>query len=351
MKQLREAQDNSTRPESDNASSCLHPLSKSLLPPCLSVAAIIACIVAVAIYFLGLRVGNTEVVKISVIMALFVFVVTATLLLFFARRWLQRRILAPIAMLKASTDSVTKQAENQASVAKVASLLLFDLQLRHTGDEIEALSLSVRRMCEELHCYTANLVTASQQRTSLLSLLKKAGQQRISMLSLLRKMDLLAYRDALTGAGNKAAYDKVVPRLEWQMRSGIARYAIILADLNYLKRINDTYGHEKGNYYIKKMHAVLAAAFTESPIFRIGGDEFVIVAEGHDYDEATAIIAALKITMKNMEADTSLQPWEKVSTAIGIAVYMPGKHASVEKVFKLADQAMYEDKRAMRACR
>ena len=97
-------------------------------------------------------------------------------------------------------------------------------------------------------------------------------------------MDELAYRDSLTGAGNKAAYEKAVRKLDWDILAGTADFAIVMGDLNYLKRINDSYGHDKGNVYIKGMHAMLAEAFQESPIFRIGGDEFVVIVQDRELE-------------------------------------------------------------------
>lgn len=160
-------------------------------------------------------------------------------------------------------------------------------------------------------------------------------------------MDELAYRDSLTGAGNKAAYEKAARKLDWDILADTADFAIVMGDLNYLKRINDSYGHDKGNEYIKGMHAMLAEAFTESPIFRIGGDEFVVIVQDRELERCEELVAGLRERMEKTMRDGSLEPWERISTAFGIGRYASGD--DVEAVFKKADIAMYDEKKRMHA--
>ena len=218
--------------------------------------------------------------------------------------------------------------------ADVSSLIMEDPHI-DTGDEIEALSGAISSMVEDVQNYASDLVSKDNEITN--------------MKEYVNKMDVLAYRDSLTGAGNKAAYEKSRARLDWDILSGTADFGIVMADLNYLKRINDTFGHDKGNLYICKMHSLLKEVFSEAPIFRIGGDEFVAVVQGTEKENCAELIKKVKDHMTSIMSDSTLEPWERISTAIGYAFYTKGQDSDTESVFKRADEAMYADKKSMHA--
>ena len=124
-----------------------------------------------------------------------------------------------------------------------------------------------------------------------------------------------------------------------------------MVDLNFLKRINDTYGHEQGNIAIKKLCHLVCAIFEHSPVFRIGGDEFAVVLEHNDYAKVSDLVDTFNAKLDEMAADTKLEPWERISAAIGVARYDPVTDSSVANVFKRADKAMYLRKKEMKAVR
>lgn len=245
--------------------------------------------------------------------------------------WFERRIVGPVSRLEASAGRFEEKCRSRADV----SLLIMDDPDIHTGDEIEALSDSIISMVEDVRDYAEDILEKESQISD--------------MKEYVNKMDVLAYRDSLTGAGNKAAYEKAARRLDWDILAGNGEFAIIMADLNFLKKINDNYGHDKGNEYIKKMYSMLDAVFKESPIFRIGGDEFLIIAQNEEMEKCEEYITGVKEDMHKLLQDKSLEPWERVSTAFGYACYEAGRDDSAEAVFKRADAAMYEDKRSMHA--
>ena len=90
-----------------------------------------------------------------------------------------------------------------------------------------------------------------------------------------------------------------------------------MIDLNFLKVINDTYGHECGNAAIKRLCKLVCKIFAHSPVFRIGGDEFAVILRGSDYENIEKLVAEFNESTEIMEADDSLQPWEKISAALG----------------------------------
>ena len=206
-------------------------------------------------------------------------------------------------------------------------------------DEIAALSMQVAAMILELESYM----------TSLLNTAKELGAVREHA----DAMHLLANRDALTGIRNKNAYDSEIRRLEWELEGGDKhlQFGIAMIDLNFLKRINDTFGHEQGNIAIKKLCNIICEVFAHSPVFRIGGDEFVVILENQDYDNYAVLKENFNERLRELDAIEDLPQWEKVSASIGIALYNPRLDSSVANVFRRADKAMYIRKKEMKAMR
>ena len=204
-------------------------------------------------------------------------------------------------------------------------------------DEIAALSLQVSSMIWELEDYMRNLLATTQE----LDTTKKHVDE----------LSTLANKDALTGIRNKKAYDSEIRRLEWEMQDGFTEFGIAMIDLNFLKRINDTYGHEQGNVAIKKLCRMSCLIFQHSPVFRIGGDEFVVILLGDDYKNVDVLMEEFNRQLDEMKTDAAMEPWERISASIGYALYDPEIDSSVANIFKRADKAMYVRKKEMHAIR
>ena len=96
---------------------------------------------------------------------------------------------------------------------------------------------------------------------------------------------------------------------------------------------------------------MICDVFNHSPVFRVGGDEFVVVLIHRDYDNREELIKELKQKMNELADRTELEEWLRPSAAIGVAVYDENKDTDCDQVFKRADDAMYENKTEMKACR
>ena len=266
-----------------------------------------------------------------ILLSVIIAVIFGLLVLFIMDKWLGKRVIKPISRLQFLAGQFEQKCRDRADVKL---LTMEDSQIA-TGDEIEALSNSISSMVEDVQHYAADLLVKDDEISS--------------MKEYVNKMDVLAYRDTLTGAGNKAAYEKAKTRLDWDILGETANFGIVMADLNYLKKINDSFGHDKGNEYLKKMHELLTSVFTESSVFRIGGDEFVLIVEGNEMEQCPKLIEKVKNQMKDLLADKTLEPWQRVSTAIGYAIYQKGTDSDADSVFRRADEAMYADKKSMHA--
>ncbi len=199
----------------------------------------------------------------------------------------------------------------------------------HTGDEIENLYHALLKTTQDILTYLEKLRRAKRK---------------------VAEMDELAHKDSLTGIKNKAAYDEAITALDKKISDGIAHFCIVMVDVNFLKRVNDTYGHERGNIYLMNAVKLICAVFGEEHVYRIGGDEFVVILEGDKVSLSKYFVTQFVAEMKRKNSSKTLEPWEKVSAAVGVANFGAGDKTA-EEVFKRADAQMYENKLAMKANR
>ena len=157
-----------------------------------------------------------------------------------------------------------------------------------------------------------------------------------------------AYQDSLTHVKNKAAYEIEKDRLKREMQDGGAKYALLMLDINDLKKMNDNYGHERGDMYLLNCSQLICQVFQHSPVYRIGGDEFMVLLENHDYDCEEELIAEMDRRMA--ESRSEKDPWKRVSVARGLSFCLPSD-TNPDEVFKRADEAMYQHKKQMKVGR
>lgn len=155
----------------------------------------------------------------------------------------------------------------------------------------------------------------------------------------------MARRDELTGIANKNAYQEFEKLLQKRMDSGAeaCKYAIVIFDLNNLKPVNDTFGHNVGDEYLKASCKMICDTFAHSPVFRIGGDEFLACLEKRDYNSRHDLINILKI-----QVEDNLRRGNGPVIAIGMSEYDPEVDDSVTDVFERADALMYDNKKMLK---
>ena len=159
-------------------------------------------------------------------------------------------------------------------------------------------------------------------------------------LQALKLANEMAKRDELTGIKNKTAYHELEEEFEDKIRSGFAEpFAVVVCDINDLKQINDRKGHKAGDEYIRAASRMICAAFSHSPVFRIGGDEFTVILTGVDFNERDELLNSIRTqVINNINAGTG------PVVAVGMAEYVNGTDQKVSEVFERADSLMYENK-------
>lgn len=159
-------------------------------------------------------------------------------------------------------------------------------------------------------------------------------------ISHIKQAQELSFKDRLTGLHNRN-YMEVKGRQF--LRDGKLPISLIMVDCNYLKRTNDTLGHEYGDKLLQKVADIFQESAPDNcEVMRIGGDEFLILGRECPREQAEEIVE--KIRQRMQEESTEELP---LSAAFGIHTTEEGEF-SFEKAYYLADQAMYRDKKGTR---
>ena len=240
--------------------------------------------------------------------------------------WGQSYIAEPIELLEKSVSDFAKISHRQANPSE---LIYYEPDIQ-TNNEVESLSHAVTQMTSDIKTYAENLIAAENKMSNL--------KENVS------KLNVLAHQDSLTHVKNKTAYDKYVDILNAKIKGETAQFAIVMIDLNHLKHINDTYGHERGNDYLTGSCSIICDIYQHSPVFRIGGDEFVVILERRDFETRDQLFKRLTDAFGKESQDTDKKTWLNFSAAAGMASYNPKTDSSTDDVFKAADKIMYENK-------
>ena len=157
-----------------------------------------------------------------------------------------------------------------------------------------------------------------------------------------REMERLSNTDVLTGLYNRRYFDEALDR-EWK-RSGRnnSLLSIILLDIDHFKIINDTFGHQVGDEYLKKTAAALTSVFKRDYdiVARYGGEEFIVLLPGINADHARQLAEMVKQKIESMAIN---HQGKKVGTTIssGIICCVPNSNTSSDSIISGADKALY----------
>ncbi len=158
-------------------------------------------------------------------------------------------------------------------------------------------------------------------------------------------LEVYAYHDELTGLPNRLLFNDRLEQGIKKAKRNSAILGIFFIDLNKFKYINDTLGHEVGDYVLKTVGNLMQKCMRdEDTLSRIGGDEFTIIMQDINRPEDTLLLA-------NKILDTIHKPISykginlSISASIGISIY-PDNHDDAAKLLQYADLAMYEAKKS-----
>ena len=242
-------------------------------------------------------------------------------------------LIASVVAVNRAVKSVTYPLELLGRDIKIISD--GDLSYRatvHRNDEIGDITSGMNEMVDRLN-FTLNELMSSQQHAD--------------------AMSRLATLDTLTGIRNKTAFDERSRLINEELANersadGPPEFGFAMIDLNNLKVINDNYGHNKGDIAIRKLCKLICDVFEHSPVFRVGGDEFVVLLENDDYRNAETLVDRFRKETRRLSEDVGKEPWVRISAAIGCALYDPAIDTGTKSVLARADSEMYECKKSMK---
>lgn len=146
----------------------------------------------------------------------------------------------------------------------------------------------------------------------------------------IQKLHEISTIDQLTGIGNRRALSNFVDKC---LRPG-TMYAVIFVDVNGLKKMNDTFGHARGDLLIQTIAYVLSNIAGKNHVFRLGGDEFLVLMPCSNDEEAITIIDHIEQSMET----------HRCSAAIGYVLCLAPFH-DLDGLIHQADEKMYSDKK------
>jgi diguanylate cyclase (GGDEF)-like protein len=171
-----------------------------------------------------------------------------------------------------------------------------------------------------------------------------AAQNRL----LLRRLETMASTDGLTGTANRAFFDRAYEKTLKRVRLfPDVHFSLIMIDVNGLKRINDHYGHAKGDEMILQVAGMLKSISRETDVLsRIGGDEFALLMSSTDSRQALHVVRRIREKEKDLTLACIDKNGNAVRIPVRISIGVAGSdEVPPEKVFAFADDRMYTDKK------
>ena len=163
-----------------------------------------------------------------------------------------------------------------------------------------------------------------------------------------KHINAIAYRDSLTGVKNSTAYNDATQDIDKRIKEDkFATFSVVVADVNMLKATNDEFGHDAGNQLLVSASRLICSTFKRSPVFRIGGDEFVAILENDDYQNRYELMSEINEKYHELP-DKVANDKVDVTVACGISDFTPGMDSCFADVFNRADAAMYIRKQNMK---
>lgn len=158
-------------------------------------------------------------------------------------------------------------------------------------------------------------------------------------------LEEVSKHDELTGILNRRSFN-ICFETEWEKALKAKKsVAMLIVDIDFFKKVNDTYGHQAGDEALKKVAEIIQASGRrgDDVAARYGGEEFVLLLPNVISKDATNIAEKLRITIENLDCRFSEESI-KLTISIGVSTIIPEKTMQAELLFNQADKALYEAK-------
>jgi len=170
-------------------------------------------------------------------------------------------------------------------------------------------------------------------------------QRNRQLEELTQRLELMAITDPLTKVYNRRHFEGIIKKEFARVLRYNLPLSCLMVDIDHFKRINDKYGHDAGDFVLKKVTDLVSSSLRESDVLaRWGGEEFIILLPQTKMDEAKRVAGRILKRVSNYKFDR-LPENERVTVSIGVASVVDDVKAdNWEKLIKLADDALYRAK-------
>lgn len=169
-------------------------------------------------------------------------------------------------------------------------------------------------------------------------------RKQLLMRTMIEKLDSVWCYDTLTGIYNRSGFRKYGGKVWDEMLQKNQDVLILFMDLDGLKMINDTYGHEEGDHLIQSFAEILIGVKKHGEaVMRYGGDEFVIISPYATEQEAENYVMSIEQGMKTFNEQHALR--YRLDASIGYHILYPKNGVDIETAIEIADQKMYSNKK------
>jgi diguanylate cyclase (GGDEF)-like protein len=240
-------------------------------------------------------------------------------------------------------------AEGHASARRIFSLDGWSPSLEDSVDEALSSALMVQdrelaSILQEVEKISASLKSEAPDTRSLSETLQRTLQCAVKRSFLERELRSLALTDDLTGLNNRRAFMALAGQQLKVARRSEQGLLLFFADVDNLKEINDTYGHQEGDLALIHAADALEHTFRDSDVIaRLGGDEFAVLALEASCENRDAILRRLE---KNLRESNRNESRYQLSVSVGMSRFDPNHPVPLGKLIANADEAMYEEKKS-----
>lgn len=264
----------------------------------------------------------------------------------FDAHWYSRQIMGEMSVI--ITVCVISLTINAAAVFITTDKLRHNMSRLYT--ELDILSDDISDLTEDSSDDADNPFMQSDKDDEISKTIYRTRYLQSKVRSYISRMKSQAFSDAMTGVGNRTAFTELVDEINRKISDGTADFAAAVFDINGLKHINDDIGHDAGDKIIIDAASALKEIFGRERLYRIGGDEFMVILDNATSDEMESMFERLDHVIEdiNRQPDRRKAP---LYISKGAADFRPGLDSHFNDIFKRADEVMYDNKAAFYARR
>jgi diguanylate cyclase (GGDEF)-like protein len=177
-------------------------------------------------------------------------------------------------------------------------------------------------------------------------------KQAAELNSINQELKRMSFTDSLTGVYNRFMFDAKLNE-DWEECKNLSiPLALIIIDVDYFKMINDNYGHQEGDKYLKRISAILKdSVHQDNMLARFGGDEFAVLIPGMDQKAVSNFSESIRLKVEQSCIPHNYSTVSRyVTISLGACSVIPSESLTINSFIKYADNALYEAKKC-RNCR